>query len=55
MEALILDNLEEGRTRERIIEKLMKRYSLDKTAAESYFERFGAEPANPLDKSRGND
>lgn len=55
VEALILDNLEEGRTRERIIEKLMKRYSLDKTAAESYFERFGAEPANPLDKSRGND
>lgn len=40
IEALVLDNLEEGVSRDRIIGKLQKRFSLDEVKAEAYFERF---------------
>lgn len=37
---LILDNLEEGKTRECILEKLMRRFQLTKEQAECYYEKF---------------
>ena len=40
IQALVLDNLEEGVSRDRIIQKLQRRFSLDKARAEAYFERF---------------
>ena len=40
IEAFILDNLEENISRERIIEKLQKRFQLQKTKAEAYYERY---------------
>ena len=40
IEALILDNLEEGTTNERIIEKLMKRFSLDENSARKYLDKY---------------
>ena len=38
--ALILDNLEESVSKERIIEKLMKRFDLEQEAAEEYIAHF---------------
>ncbi len=38
--ALVMDYLDEGFSRERILEKLQFRFSLDRDAAECYFERF---------------
>lgn len=40
IEAFILDNLEEDISRERIIEKLQKRFQLQQSKAEAYFERY---------------
>ncbi|MCM1133933.1 MAG: Rpn family recombination-promoting nuclease/putative transposase [Clostridium sp.] len=40
MEALVLDYLEEGMSRERIIEKLQKIFSLDAEKAENYFSKY---------------
>lgn len=40
IQALILDNLEEGVARDRIIQKLQKRFSLDEARAAAYFEQF---------------
>ena len=40
IEAFILDNLEENIPKERIIEKLQKRFELSQTKAESYIERY---------------
>lgn len=40
IEAFILDNLEEHVTKERIIEKLQKRFQLEQSKAEEYFEKF---------------
>ena len=38
--ALILDNLEESVSKERIIEKLMKRFDLQRAEAEEYVTHF---------------
>ena len=40
IEAFILDNLEENIPRDRIIEKLIRRFSLKRESAESYFQKF---------------
>ncbi|MDD7643146.1 MAG: hypothetical protein PUK75_11875 [bacterium] len=40
IEAFILDNLEEYIPKERIIEKLQKRFDLSQMKAESYIERY---------------
>ena len=40
IKAFILDNLEENIPKERIIEKLQKRFNLSQMKAESYFERY---------------
>ena len=40
IEAFILDNLEENIPKERIIEKLQKRFDLSQMKAESYIERY---------------
>ena len=40
IQALIEDNREDGVSEERIIEKLQKRFSMDRGKAESYLERF---------------
>ena len=40
IEAFILDNLEENIPRERIIEKMQKRFQLQQSKAEAYFERY---------------
>lgn len=40
IQAMILDNLEEGIPKDKILSKLLKRFSLDSTKAEAYFERF---------------
>lgn len=42
IEAFVLDYLEEGFTRERIIEKLRKRFGLDERKAEDYFSKYAA-------------
>lgn len=42
---LILDNLEEGIPQERIMEKLEKRFSLDKQSAIEYLNRYSVETA----------
>ena len=39
--ALILDNLEDGNSRERIVEKLVRRFSLTEEEAASYVEQYG--------------
>ena len=38
--ALIIDNLEDGKTKEVIISKLEKRFELSKEDAEEYFEKY---------------
>lgn len=40
IEALILDNLEEGKSRETIIEKLIRHFSITDQEANSYFEKY---------------
>ena len=40
IEAFILDNLEENIPRDRIIDKLVRRFSLTRESAESYFQKF---------------
>ncbi|MDO4546406.1 MAG: hypothetical protein Q4C25_09630 [Bacillota bacterium] len=39
IEALILDNLEEGKTTEQILEKLMKRFQLSRREATAYLKK----------------
>ena len=39
--AMILDNLEEGISEERICEKLCRRFELDKEQAEAYIAKYG--------------
>ena len=43
IEALILDNLEEGKTEEVIVNKLVKRFGLEPKAARKYFEKYSKE------------
>ena len=38
--ALVQDNLEEGVSKEKILLKLQKRFSMDAAKADAYFERF---------------
>ncbi|MDE7253179.1 MAG: hypothetical protein K2O32_09605, partial [Acetatifactor sp.] len=38
----ILDNIEEGKSGETIVEKLCRRYSLDAESAQSYYNMYGA-------------
>lgn len=45
IEALILDNLEEGTARERIIEKLQWRFQLAEDKAIEYYERYAKKSA----------
>lgn len=40
MQALILDNLDEGVPKERILSKLQKRFTLTKQQAEQYYQEF---------------
>lgn len=44
IEAFILDNLEEGTSTERIIEKLKKRFRLTETQARDYLEKYTPDP-----------
>ena len=41
IQALILDNLEEQKTKEQIIAKLVKRFELSPDTAETYYNRYG--------------
>ena len=41
IQALILDNLEEQKTKEQIIAKLVKRFELRPDTAETYYNRYG--------------
>ena len=43
IKAFVIDYLEEGVSKERIIEKLQRRFSLETEVAEMYFEKFSAE------------
>ena len=40
IEFLVVDNLEEGKSRDQIIKKLMRGYKLDEDKAASYFEKY---------------
>lgn len=40
VEALILDNLEEGKTEWQILDKLEKRFSLSRESAKEYFDKY---------------
>ncbi len=40
IEAFILDNLEEKKTGEQILQKLMKRFSLSREEAEGYLQKY---------------
>lgn len=44
IKALIMDNLEEGKSRQKIVEKLMKHFSLPEEEANAYFEKYGIIP-----------
>ncbi|MDC7290838.1 hypothetical protein NXH76_23895 [Blautia schinkii] len=48
IEALILDNLEEGRQKTVIIGKLRRRFLLSEEEAEKYYERYTAEPVQQV-------
>lgn len=48
IEALIWDNVEEGRQKSVIIEKLQRRFSLPVEEAEKYYERYTAEPVQQV-------
>ena len=41
IQSLILDNLEEGFSKQKILEKLQKRFDLTREQAKQYFEKFG--------------
>ncbi len=41
IQSLILDNLEEGFSKQKILEKLQKRFDLTSEQAKQYFEKFG--------------
>lgn len=43
MEALILDNLEENKTEEEIIQKLIRRFAVSEEGARELFEKYGYE------------
>lgn len=43
IEALILDNLEDGKSEEVIIGKLVKRFGLNPETAKEYFEKYSKE------------
>jgi len=43
IKAFILDNIEEGKTKEIIIKKLRKRFGLEESTAREYFDKFSAE------------
>ena len=43
IEALILDNLEDGKPEEVIINKLVKRFGLQLETAREYFEKYSKE------------
>lgn len=43
IEALILDNLEDGKSEEVIIGKLVKRFELNPETAKEYFEKYSKE------------
>ena len=40
IEALILDNLEDGTSKERILEKLQKRFNLNPEQAQLYYDKY---------------
>ena len=40
IEVLILDNLEDGKSEEQIISKVVKRFNVSETKAKEYFDRF---------------
>lgn len=46
IEALVLDNLEEGFSEERILTKLEKRFSLDRERALIYYKKFSGGPSD---------
>jgi len=41
IQSLILDNLEERLSKQKILEKLQKRFDLTSEQAKQYFEKFG--------------
>ena len=41
IQSLISDNLEEGFSKQKILEKLQKRFDLTSEQAKQYFEKFG--------------
>ena len=41
IQALILDNLEDRKTKEQIIVKLVKRFELSPESAETYYNKYG--------------
>ena len=40
IEVLIIDNLEDGKSEEQIISKVVKRFNVSETKAKEYFDRF---------------
>ena len=40
IEALILDNIEEGKSKEQIVQKLVRRFKLNEKDAEMYYDKF---------------
>lgn len=40
IEALVLDNIEEGKSKEQIVEKLVRRFKLNEKDAEMYYDKF---------------
>ena len=40
IEQMILDNLEEGKSKEIIVGKLMRRFALSEEQAEAYFDKY---------------
>ena len=48
IKALIIDNLEEGKSKKIIIGKLVKRFELQEKAAIEYFDRFADNSVSKL-------
>ena len=40
IEALVLDNIEEGKSKEQIVQKLVRRFKLNEKDAEMYYDKF---------------
>ena len=40
IEALVLDNIEEGKSKEQIVDKLVRRFKLNEKEAEMYYDKF---------------